>query len=152
MTLLPWSSLLLPSPLGVSSFRSSAPLPSLCPNPMGSTLLTYHLVHRCTDEGTWAFISVQQVGRQKENASLLCLHGGRKGRAALFLTQAGCQLCREMVRAVASCWGWLALKPTMSHKNKRPAVPAPRWLGSWCAQVCTDVFSWQVQPTQAWLV
>lgn len=29
---------------------------------------------------------------------------GRKGRVALFLMQAGCQLCREMVRAMVLCW------------------------------------------------
>lgn len=80
------------------------------------------------------------------------LVGRRKGRVALFLTRAGCQLCKKMatvVRAVVLRQGWLALKPNVSHENKRPAVPAPRWPSGLSAQVCMDVLSQKVQPAQA---
>lgn len=61
MALLPRSSLLLPSPLGDYSFPSSAPLPSLCPNPCGE-----HASHLSPCGVTRAFIPVQRVSRQKE--------------------------------------------------------------------------------------
>lgn len=151
MALLPRSCLLLPSPLGDSCCPSSAPLPSLCPNPCGE-----HASHLSPCGGIRAFLPVQQGSRQRKHILatfaqriLVC---GRQGRVALLLTEAGCQLCREMVRAMALLWGCLALKPTVSHESKRPTVAVPHWLGSSCAQVCTDVFSWQVQPAQAWPV
>lgn len=151
MALLPRSSLLLPSPLGDSSCPSSAPLPSLCPNPCGE-----HTSHLSPCGDTRALSPVQQVSRQRKHILAMfaqrILVCGRQGRVALFLTQAGCQLCREMVRAMALLWGCLALKPTVSHGSNRPAAPVPHCLGSSCAQVCTDAFSWQVQRAQAWPV
>lgn len=80
------------------------------------------------------------------------LVGRRKGRVALFLTRASCQLCKKMatvVRAMVLCQGRLALKPSVSHENKRPAVPAPHRPSGLSAQICMDVLSQKVQPAQA---
>lgn len=149
MALLPQSSPLLPSPLGDSPCPSSAPLPSLCPNPCGE--------HASHPVGTQGPSSLYSRSADRENASLLCLHRGYwsvRGREELpyFSRRLAASSAERWSWAMALLWGCLALKPTMSHKSKSLTVPVPHWPGSPCAQVCTDVFSWQVQPAQAWPV
>lgn len=106
--------------LGGSSFPSST---LLCPHACGEcasrlspcrgTRVSWHHPHTAgqpveVHPDGWCLHRAMSVGEREE---LPISHSD--------------QLMAAVVRAMVLCWGCLALKPIVSHENKRPAVPTP---------------------------
>lgn len=134
-------------PLVTLPFLPQLPCPHCVPISVGSTSLTYPTVGA---QGAPPLYS-RGADRKKHILAVFAQRVSVCGRKSCLISQAGwLPALQGDGQGYGLALGLAGSKPTVSHKNRTPAVPVPLWLGSSGAQLCTDVFSWQAQPAQAW--
>lgn len=150
MALLPQSSLLLPSPLGNSSSAPQLPCGHSVPIPVGSTLLTHHPVGA---QGASSLYK-RPAGRKKTHPCCVCtdIHLWEEGKSCLISHAGWLPALQRDGQGYGLVLGLAGSETHREPQEEKSCSPCSSLAWQLCAQVCTDVFSWQVPPARAWLV